>query len=110
MTTAGAPARPVVGFTMGDPNGIGPEVVLRALLSPVVWDVSLPLLVGSHDVYEFYRRRYRLNLTLFRAAAVPVEWEKGVVPVVDPGTPGPFRLKPGSAGGWTAPMLLSLKS
>ena len=40
-------AKPLLAVTMGDPAGIGPEVVLKALARSAVHDVSRPLVVGS---------------------------------------------------------------
>ncbi|MGH2927549.1 MAG: 4-hydroxythreonine-4-phosphate dehydrogenase PdxA [Solirubrobacteraceae bacterium] len=39
--------RPVVGITVGDPAGIGPEVVLGACLDPEVRAACEPVLIGS---------------------------------------------------------------
>jgi 4-hydroxythreonine-4-phosphate dehydrogenase len=46
----GAP--PVLGLTMGDPAGIGPEICLRALRSPEVLARCTPVLFGDAIVLE----------------------------------------------------------
>lgn len=38
-------------ITMGEPGGIGPEIVLKALLSPKLKDTPAPIAVGSRDVF-----------------------------------------------------------
>ena len=43
---------PVLGITMGDPCGIGPEVVARALNAPKCWELCRPLVIGSAAVME----------------------------------------------------------
>lgn len=45
-------ALPILGLTMGDPAGIGPEICLRALRSAAVRDRSLPVLFGDAAVLE----------------------------------------------------------
>ena len=40
-------ARPVIAITMGDAAGIGPEVVVKALLSRNVYDICRPLVIGD---------------------------------------------------------------
>ena len=40
-------ARPVLGLTMGDPAGIGPEICLRALREPAVKKMCVPVLFGT---------------------------------------------------------------
>ncbi|MBI4282750.1 MAG: 4-hydroxythreonine-4-phosphate dehydrogenase PdxA, partial [Chloroflexi bacterium] len=44
--------RPVLAVTMGDPCGIGPEVVAKALSLPEMRGLCLPLVVGSADVFR----------------------------------------------------------
>jgi len=39
--------RPILGLTMGDPAGIGPEICLRALREPSVLAASVPVLFGD---------------------------------------------------------------
>jgi len=42
-----APAfRPRIAITLGDPAGIGPEIALKAVLAPEVWEQCIPVLVG----------------------------------------------------------------
>ena len=38
---------PSIAITMGDPCGIGPEVVVKALSDPNVYDICRPLVVGN---------------------------------------------------------------
>jgi len=44
--------RPLLAITMGDPAGIGPEVVLKALLDPDVYQRARPLVIGDRRVFE----------------------------------------------------------
>ncbi len=39
--------KPAIAITMGDPCGIGPEVVVKALADPVVYATCRPLVVGN---------------------------------------------------------------
>lgn len=39
--------RPVIGITMGDPAGIGPEIVVKALNNPAMYDICRPLILGD---------------------------------------------------------------
>ena len=43
-------AKPVLGLTLGDPAGIGPEICLRALREPAVLARCLPVLFGDAGV------------------------------------------------------------
>src|SRR5262249_41384934 len=39
--------RPILGVTMGDPAGVGPEIIARALAEPAVVTASRPVVIGS---------------------------------------------------------------
>jgi 4-hydroxythreonine-4-phosphate dehydrogenase len=45
-------ARPILGLTMGDPAGIGPEICLRALREPAVLARCIPVLFGDAAVLK----------------------------------------------------------
>ncbi|MBY0336472.1 MAG: 4-hydroxythreonine-4-phosphate dehydrogenase PdxA [Acetobacteraceae bacterium] len=40
-------ARPIVAITMGDPSGVGPEIIMKALRRPDVHAACRPLVVGD---------------------------------------------------------------
>jgi len=42
--------KPLIGITLGDPAGIGPEVAVRAALTPKVKRQCRPLLLGDERV------------------------------------------------------------
>lgn len=44
--------RPVVGISMGDPAGIGPEIVVKALKEKKLYDICKPLVIGDIRVLE----------------------------------------------------------
>jgi len=46
------PSKPIVAVTMGDPAGIGPEIILKALADPIVKRVSRPLILGDWGVLQ----------------------------------------------------------
>lgn len=41
--------KPILGITMGDPASIGPEVAVKALADPSIYDNCRPLLVGDAE-------------------------------------------------------------
>lgn len=44
--------RPILAITMGDPASIGPEIAVKALLRPEIYEICRPLLVGDAKVFE----------------------------------------------------------
>lgn len=64
-------ARPVVAVTLGDPAGIGPEIVFGALKSPEVYEACIPVVIG--------------NIRLMRRCAEAVgDRDVHIVPVASP--------------------------
>ena len=39
--------RRVIGITMGDPAGVGPEIVVKALMQQMVYDKCKPIVIGD---------------------------------------------------------------
>jgi 4-hydroxythreonine-4-phosphate dehydrogenase len=50
-------ARPILGLTMGDPAGIGPEICLRALCEPSVLKICTPVLFGDAGVLKRLQKK-----------------------------------------------------
>jgi len=53
--------RPVIGITMGDPTGIGPEIAAKALSTKEVNELCKPLVVGDKGVMEQVLEIARIN-------------------------------------------------
>jgi len=62
--------KPIVAVTMGDPSGIGPEVILKALTDPRIQRACRPLILGDWGVLQRTRlgRRNRPRL---------IRWQNG---------------------------------
>lgn len=53
--------KPRIGITLGDLNGIGPEVVIKALADNRLLNMATPVLYGSSRVLSFYRKLMNLE-------------------------------------------------
>ena len=85
----GAP-RPAIAITMGDPCGIGPEVVVKALADPRVYASCRPLVVGNAYAMEQAVSMTGLPLAVRRADnPVDAGVNPSVVDVVDIGNLNP---------------------
>lgn len=62
--------RPVVGITMGDPVGVGPEVIVKALAQQAITDICIPLVLGDMGVIEQAMRVVGLPLVLNRISRI----------------------------------------
>ncbi|MBE6830345.1 MAG: 4-hydroxythreonine-4-phosphate dehydrogenase PdxA, partial [Ruminococcaceae bacterium] len=41
---------PILGITMGDPSGIGPEITVKALMNEKVYGICRPVVIGDAEV------------------------------------------------------------
>ena len=56
--------RPVLGISIGDPGGIGPEITAKALNQEKIYGLARPLVVGDYRVMEDVLRFTDVKLTL----------------------------------------------
>jgi len=45
-------SKPIIAVTMGDPAGIGPEVILKTLADPIIKKIARPLILGDWGVLQ----------------------------------------------------------
>ncbi len=57
-------SKPVIAITMGDPAGVGPELSLRAALSPSVTDRCKPVIYGMGDLLSRVAQTIGLDISL----------------------------------------------
>ena len=73
--------KPLIAITIGDFNGVGPEVALKAVTQPSVKKICSPLLIGPLAVFEHTARQLKLNLKLAKTS-LPL-LQHSIIPVVD---------------------------
>ena len=44
--------RPIIGIPIGDPAGIGPEIVLKALGNKGLYEICKPLVIGDINILK----------------------------------------------------------
>jgi 4-hydroxythreonine-4-phosphate dehydrogenase len=88
--------RPLLAITMGDPAGIGPEIALKALREPAVFERARPLVIGDRRILERASRWVgapaRLETVMDPAAGA---YEPGTVTLLDLGNADPAACPPG---------------
>ncbi len=52
---------PKIGITLGDINGIGPEVIMKSLVDQRIFNNMTPIIYGSTKTLSYYRKNFRLN-------------------------------------------------
>lgn len=57
-------SRPVIGITLGDPLGIGPEILIKALQAHGLYRVCRPLVLGDPSVLKLALTRFEGSMQL----------------------------------------------
>ncbi len=90
-------AKPIVAITIGDPAGVGPEVVLKAIKHPEVRKACRPLILGDLGVLQ--RAQWRKGGQPFRLIAwersQPLPGSESTVPVLSLTNLSPRDSRPG---------------
>ncbi|MGB0909523.1 MAG: 4-hydroxythreonine-4-phosphate dehydrogenase PdxA [Nitrospirales bacterium] len=81
--------RPYLAITMGDPAGIGPEVILKALAHPSIWKACRPLVIGSHHTMTRAADSLGIPMTIssvagHHASEGQTSFRRGHLPLIDP--------------------------
>ncbi len=88
--------RPILGITMGDAAGIGPELILKAFREGDLYDVCKPLVIGSLATMEFYRDRLGIGVQFNPVGdAAMARYETRMLDVLDLGLVDVTRLQIG---------------
>jgi 4-hydroxythreonine-4-phosphate dehydrogenase len=74
-------SKPFIGITLGDYNGIGPEVILKSLGSQRILKWCTPVIYGSLQVIQFYQKQLELQ-----------EWSVKVIDSIENATEGQTSL------------------
>lgn len=73
-------ARPIIGITMGDPAGIGAEVIVKALVDDSLRRKARFVLYGQHETFSYVADMVEVAPLWFRAAHdAPRRVESGVL-------------------------------
>ncbi|NNK83954.1 MAG: 4-hydroxythreonine-4-phosphate dehydrogenase PdxA, partial [Desulfobacterales bacterium] len=97
--------RPIIGITMGDPVGIGPEIILAALNDPLIYEICRPLVIGDMSWLLNLKKHLKSNLN-FNAIkrATSGVYQCGCVDII-----GTFQLDPEEIL-WAQPTVLTGKA
>ncbi len=76
--------KPILAITMGDPAGIGPEIILMALNHEDTYNKCRPLVTGDAEVMAFVAKQLNSNLKIHSIENVTeAKFEFGTVDVID---------------------------
>jgi len=76
--------KPIIAITMGDPAGIGPEIVVKSLSKKEVYDCCQPLVTGDANVMRWAVKQMNADLKVHPIADVKEAlFEVGTIDVFD---------------------------
>ena len=76
--------KPILAITMGDPAGIGPEIIVKSLNMKETYDKCRPLVTGDADVMEWAVKQMGFDLKINRIQRVDeAKFELGTIDVFD---------------------------
>jgi len=76
--------KPIIGVTMGDPAGIGPEISLKALSKPSIYNLCRPVVIGDLKILEKTAGELSLDVIL-KVVESPSDasGKAGIIDVID---------------------------
>ena len=78
--------KPIIAITIGDFNGVGPELALKSAVNQSVIKNCTPLLVGPLNVFEYAAKQYKIKLKFERATLASLQHlSSNTIPIVDVG-------------------------
>jgi 4-hydroxythreonine-4-phosphate dehydrogenase len=86
--------KPKIGITMGDPAGIGPEIVVKALKSSEIRRKCIPVIFGSYEIISQTAKRYAKNLRIIKIESLD-EIEESKINLFDCTSINPKQIKIG---------------
>jgi 4-hydroxythreonine-4-phosphate dehydrogenase len=63
----GTTDKPVIGISLGDFNGIGPEVIMKTLVDARVSKLCIPVVYGNYKIFAKYKRLMELEEMSFHS-------------------------------------------
>ncbi|MGD0339674.1 MAG: 4-hydroxythreonine-4-phosphate dehydrogenase PdxA [Bacteroidota bacterium] len=73
---------PRIAITIGDFNGVGPEITLKALSRRSLLQHHHFILIGPFDIFQFFRKKFRYPVSLEKVTEVPKKYRRAI-PVLD---------------------------
>ncbi len=76
--------KPIIGISMGDPSGIGPEITVKSLARKNIYDICKPVVIGDANAIKDAMRITKLNLNINPITDInEAKFEYGTIDVLD---------------------------
>ncbi len=95
--------KPIVVITMGDPAGIGPEITVKAIVSPEIQDVCRPMIIGDARVARKALGEEKIDLPMRLVTSLrEADWNAAEIRILDTQNADPEKIavgQPSADGG-----------
>jgi len=95
--------KPIVGITMGDPAGIGPEITVKAIVSPEIQNVCRPMIIGDARVARKALREENIDVPIHVVTSLgEANWNSSGIRILDTRNADPEKIavgQPSAVGG-----------
>lgn len=75
--------KPVIGITVGDINGIGPEVIIKTFADSRMLRICTPVIYGSTKVLAYYKKALQIEEFNYSQAKAPDQFHSKRINVVN---------------------------
>jgi 4-hydroxythreonine-4-phosphate dehydrogenase len=86
---------PIIAITIGDPNGIGAEIILKALSKKAIHEICRPIIIGPIEILRKLLDPLSLNLKLEEVNSARISSSENTIPVLSSGFAKGFNWEPG---------------
>jgi 4-phospho-D-threonate 3-dehydrogenase / 4-phospho-D-erythronate 3-dehydrogenase len=78
--------KPIIGITMGDPAGVGPEIIMKSLKDAQLYDSCKPFVIGDAAILERADQFVRTGLRIHKITSLSeAQFQPGTVDCFDQG-------------------------
>ncbi len=89
--------KPRIGITLGDYNGVGPEVVLKALSDNRILNFVTPVIYGSSRVISYYKKLFNIDELNYTQVRNKGQYAQKGINVINTSSEDTFEISPGRA-------------
>lgn len=89
--------KPRIGITLGDYNGVGPEVVLKALSDNRILTLITPVIYGSTRVISYYKKLFNIDELNYTQVRNKGQYAQKGINVINASSEDTFEISPGRA-------------
>lgn len=90
-------SRPRIAITVGDPNGIGPEIIIKVLSQDKILSICQPIIIAPAKVVAHYLKVLGLELQVEEETDLDrIQGHPDGIALFDPGFAKDYRVQPGT--------------